>query len=290
MVSEYLYIPLITWLIAQMIKFGIAILQGKYRPSLLFSSGGMPSVHSATVASLATVALIEGGPSSPLFGITGVFAAIVMYDSLGVRRAAGEQAKVLNLLIEDLSTSGTVRAPKKYGHLKEILGHRPLEVAIGLVLGVATASLLLGNTLLTRASWLLLAPSILARWIQLGLVVLLIVCGISLYFLARSRSSRKLARYRPFIKQILISNLVVAAIFLGLVFLQTQAVSIYNSWLFVALGLLVFFLWQSALWYMLLVDGKLRASIADVSVQARKQKWIKSKRKKNRAARRSAKR
>ena len=290
MVSEYLYIPLITWLIAQMIKFGIAVLQGKYRPSLLFSSGGMPSVHSATVASLATVALIEGGPSSPLFGITGVFAAIVMYDSLGVRRAAGEQAKVLNLLIEDLSTNGAVKTPKKYGHLKEILGHRPLEVAIGLMLGVAVSALLLGNTLLVRASWLMTTPSALARWIQLGLAVFLILSGIVVYLWARARSSRKLARYRPFLKQILISNLVVAAIFFGLVFLQTQGVRTYNAWLFVALGLLVFFFWHAALWYMLLVDGKLRSSIADVSAQARKQKWMKPKRKKARAARRAAKR
>lgn len=290
MVSEYLYIPLITWLVAQMIKFGIAVLQGKYRPSLLFSSGGMPSVHSATVASLATVALIEGGPNSPLFGITGVFAAIVMYDSLGVRRAAGEQAKVLNLLIEDLSTNGAVKTPKKYGHLKEILGHRPLEVAIGLMLGVAVAALLLGETLLTRAGWLLTAPSSLARWIQLGLAVFLILSGVIVYMLARSRTSRKLVRYRPFLKQILISNLVVAFIFFGLVFLQTQGVRTYDAWLFVALGLLVFFFWHAALWYMLLVDGKLRASIADVSVQTRKQKWMKSRRKKTRAARRAAKR
>lgn len=290
MVSEYLYIPLITWLIAQMIKFGIAVLQDKYRPSLLFSSGGMPSVHSATVAALATVALIEGGPTSPLFGITGVFAAIVMYDSLGVRRAAGEQAKILNLLIEDLSTSGTVKTPKKYGHLKEILGHRPLEVAIGLMLGVAVAALLLGNTLLTRAGWLLTVPSSLARWIQIGLALFLILSGVVIYLTARSRSSRKLARYRPFLKQILISNIIIALIFLSLVFLQAQQVATYNTWLFVGLGLLVFFFWHAALWYMLLVDGKFRASIADVSVQTRRQKWMKPKRKKTRAARRAAKR
>lgn len=290
MVSEYLYIPLVTWLVAQIIKFGIAVLQGKYRPSLLFSSGGMPSVHSATVASLATVALIEGGPASPLFGVTGVFAAIVMYDSLGVRRAAGEQAKVLNLLIEDLSTGGSVKAPRKYGHLKEILGHRPLEVAIGLVLGVAVAALLLGNKLTERASWLMATPSSLARWIQVGFAILLIITGVVAYLTARSRSSRKIARYRPFLKQILISNLVIAAVFFGLVFLQTQAVRTYNTWLFVALGLLLFFFWYAALWYMLLVDGKLRASIADISVQARKQKWMKSKRKKSRAARRATKR
>jgi acid phosphatase family membrane protein YuiD len=290
MISEYLYIPLITWLIAQVIKFSIATLQGKYRPSLLFSSGGMPSVHSATVASLATVALIEGGANSPLFGITGVFAAIVMYDSLGVRRAAGEQAKVLNLLIEDLSSSGAVKTPKKYGHLREILGHRPLEVAIGVVLGVATTSILLGSRLLEQASWLLTAPANLARWAQIGLAVLLILIGVAAYLTARSRSSRKLARYRPFLKQFLIANLVIAAIFLGLVFLQTQAVSMYNTWLFVVLGLLLLFFWHAALWYMLLVDGKLRASIADVSVQARKQKWMKPKRKSSRTARRASKR
>lgn len=277
MVSEYLYIPLITWAAAQLIKFSIAIFKGQYKPSLLFSSGGMPSVHSATVASLATVALIEGGPTSPLFGITGVFAAIVMYDSLGVRRAAGEQAKVLNLLIEDLSANGSVKTPKKYGHLKEILGHRPLEVAIGVVLGVTLTSILLGNMVLSRVAWLLTTPQAAARIVLMIIALVLVASAGLALLLSLRRGSRKLARYRPFIKQTFIANVVVALLLAICVFMQYQNVSPYNTWLFVVVTFMVLFFWQASLWYVLLIDGRLRASLADVSSQVRKQKWLRRK-------------
>lgn len=289
MISEYLYIPLITWAAAQLIKFSIAISKGQYKPSLLFSSGGMPSVHSSTVAALATVALIEGGPASPLFGITGVFAAIVMYDSLGVRRAAGEQAKVLNLLIEDLSANGSVKTPQKYGHLKEILGHRPLEVVIGAVLGVGLAALLMGNAVLARAAWLTTAPSASMRVIIAGFAGFLIVSAALMLVISKRRASRKLAHYAPFIKQILIANTVVALLLMLCVFLQTQNVSPYNSWLLIILSMAVLFFWHAGLWYMLLINGRLRSSIADVSSQVRKQKWIKRKHNSSRARRRGNK-
>jgi acid phosphatase family membrane protein YuiD len=279
MVSEYLYIPLIAWAVAQLIKFSIAIFKGQYKPSLLFSSGGMPSVHSATVASLATVALIEGGPSSPLFGITGVFAAIVMYDSLGVRRAAGEQAKVLNLLIEDLSANGAVKTPKKYGHLKEILGHRPLEVAVGVVLGVILTAIIMGNVLLAKATWLLAVPSSTARVSLIIIAAVLVLSAGLVLILSTRRGSRKLARYKPFIKQIFLANVVVALLLGICVFLQYQNVSPYNTWLLVLIVFMALFFWHASLWYILLIDGKLLASLADMSSQVRKQKWIKRKQK-----------
>lgn len=135
-ITPYLYVPLITWAVAQTIKFALALIRGDVDLRYLYASGGMPSVHSAVVCSLATYALLEGGPTSPLFGITAVFAAIVMYDSFGVRRSAGENAKTLNKLIGELGQRGTVKDAAQYGHLREILGHKPLEVIIGAVLGV----------------------------------------------------------------------------------------------------------------------------------------------------------
>jgi acid phosphatase family membrane protein YuiD len=100
----------------------------------------MPSVHSAVVSSLATYALLQGGPTNPLFGVTAVFAAIVIYDSFGVRRSAGDNAKALNKLIAELAETGGVRDRAAYGHLREILGHKPLEslscVILGIVMGV----------------------------------------------------------------------------------------------------------------------------------------------------------
>lgn len=282
MITEYLYVPLLVFIVAQAMKFSLAMLRGEYRPSLLFSSGGMPSVHSATVASLAMVALIEGGVSSPLFGIAGVFAAIVMYDSLGVRRAAGEQAKVLNVLIEDLSASGTVKTPRKYGHLREVLGHRPLEVLVGVMVGVLLTVLILLNQVFSHAPWLLTTPPPLAQTIELALAAFLIVSTAIMLLIARHRRAHSMQRYMPFFRQMIISNLTVAALFGILVFIQKQAVPTYSNWLFVCIVLLILILWHAALWYLLLVDGKLRKEIKP-SEEMRKDRWLKKSKRKTSA-------
>ena len=95
----------------------------------------MPSSHSATVCGLTTAMGRVCGLDSPMFAIAFVLACIVMYDATGVRRAAGEQAKVLNRLLE-----GQQVDPQKA--LKEFLGHTPLEVLAGAVLGIVLAAVL----------------------------------------------------------------------------------------------------------------------------------------------------
>lgn len=274
MITEYLYVPLIVFAIAQCIKFLLAMFRGEYRPSLLFASGGMPSVHSATVTSLAMVALIEGGVASPLFGVAGVFAAIVIYDSLGVRRAAGEQAKVLNVLISDLSSSGAVKVPGKYGHLREVLGHRPLEVLIGMILGVFLTGVVMASQVFEQVPWLLTVPSSLAQTIELVLAGFLLVTSVIVVVLSRRKKATKLSHYRPFFQQIAISNVVIAVALALLVLLQKQAVLTYSTWLLVSLVLVAFLLWHAALWYMLLVDGKLRMPTTPER-DARKDRWLK---------------
>lgn len=284
-ISEYLYVPLITWALAQCIKFIIAIFKGEYKPSLLFSSGGMPSVHSATVSSLAMVALIEGGPASPLFGITGVFAAIVMYDSLGVRRAAGEQAKVLNQLIGDLEAQGTVKGAHRYGHLREILGHRPLEVAIGALLGVVGACVLMYSTVTTKMPWLLTTPSKLAQSIELGLAVFLIVFGFGAFLLSRSKKGGILTHYSPFVKQVVWNNLVTALLLGIAVLCQREGIAWWGEWVALMVILGISFFWKAALWYILLVEGKLRSD-APSPTAVRQDKWL-TKAKKKPAARKA---
>lgn len=273
MISEYLYIPLVTWALAQMIKFSIAVFKGEYRPSLLFSSGGMPSVHSATVSSLATTALLLGGAASPLFGITGVFAAIVMYDSLGVRRSAGEQAKTLNRLINDLVNSGTVKTPGKYGYLKEILGHRPLEVLIGALLGVVLSAIFLYRRLFEYAPWLTTVPSRTWQYVQLGVAVLVALLAAVMFFQSGRLNSR-LHQYRPFCKQLLIANISFSVVLAILVLAQREAIIQYGWWLGALIALMFFLFWQGALWYQLLVDGKLRQALPS-NAESRRQKWLK---------------
>lgn len=100
-------------------------------------TGGMPSSHSASVAALSTAVGLHQGFGTPLFGVTLYFSLIVMYDAAGLRRAAGRQATLLNRLIEENWEHRDVEAHR----LMELLGHTPLEVLVGALLGVASALL-----------------------------------------------------------------------------------------------------------------------------------------------------
>lgn len=124
------------WLTAQIIKFILTLFfcREDLTPSKLLSSGGMPSSHSATVCALASSIAMIYGLGSPLFALSAVFSFIVMYDAAGVRRSAGEQAQKINDIITHLSDSHD-----EFEHndpVKEILGHTPLQVAVGAVLGI----------------------------------------------------------------------------------------------------------------------------------------------------------
>lgn len=141
-INVYIAVPLIAWLLAQWIKFSIQSFKGDINFRYLYASGGMPSVHSAVVASLFVTTWVNEGSMSPLFGITGVFAAIVIYDSLGVRRSTGEQAIVLNALVDGLEEHKIAFA-NNVTKVREVLGHQPKEVFWGVILGTTVA--ILGN-------------------------------------------------------------------------------------------------------------------------------------------------
>jgi uncharacterized protein len=98
-------------------------------------TGGMPSSHAASVAALSTAVGLENGFRSLLFGVTLYFSLIVMYDAAGLRRAAGRQAAILNRLIDEHFRSPGRETQK----LMELLGHTPLEVLVGALLGVGSA-------------------------------------------------------------------------------------------------------------------------------------------------------
>ncbi len=100
-----------------------------------FESGGMPSAHSAMVAALVVAIGISYGWGSAHLAISFAFACIVVYDAVGVRRATGYQSAILNRIVDDLYKSGRISAEK----LHEFMGHTPLEVAVGLALGVVIA-------------------------------------------------------------------------------------------------------------------------------------------------------
>lgn len=140
--NRHLWAALAAWAIAQALKVLTSIRRGhRLDWSKLVGPGGMPSSHSAFVTGLAISIGITEGWNSPGFAMALVFAMVVMYDAAGVRRAAGKQARVLNQLVDAMFDEGHV----PFGKLRELLGHTPLEVVAGAILGAVTAWYLLGR-------------------------------------------------------------------------------------------------------------------------------------------------
>jgi uncharacterized protein len=126
----------IVWGAAQVLKFVIELIyRRRVNFRLLTTAGGMPSSHSAAVSALTTAIAIREGASSSLFVVSLLFAVVTMYDAAGVRRAASIQAHILNQMIEELFKGHPISENK----LRELLGHTPVEVFAGLVLGIAGA-------------------------------------------------------------------------------------------------------------------------------------------------------
>jgi hypothetical protein len=138
--NKILWSAVISWAIAQALKIFTSLRQDRRIDwSKIMGPGGMPSSHSAFVTSLAVAIGLTEGWDSGMFAVSFVFAAVVMYDAAGVRRAAGRQARVLNQLMTIMLKEGHFPATK----LRELLGHTPFEVVMGALLGTAIAWLML---------------------------------------------------------------------------------------------------------------------------------------------------
>ncbi len=133
--NEIMISAIVGWTVAQGLKTIIdCALNKSFSPERLVGSGGMPSSHSATVCALTTSAGMLYGVESFEFAICFVFAAVVMYDAIGVRLETGKQAKLLNLIMEQdwFKTDNEERQER----LKELVGHTPLQVLAGAILGI----------------------------------------------------------------------------------------------------------------------------------------------------------
>ena len=145
--NQVLLVALAACFLAQGLKFAIGLIrEGEINLHWLFSTGGMPSAHSALVTALATGVGQTKGWGSTEFAIACLFAVIVMYDASGVRQAVGKQAKILNQILDDMFQEGKEFNEER---LKELLGHTPFQVLMGLALGIITALVggwVLGNS------------------------------------------------------------------------------------------------------------------------------------------------
>lgn len=140
-----LWIAVLCFSIAQLLKFILTWVETKqFQYERLVGSGGMPSAHSAFVASLATAIGIRDGTGSSLFALSVVFASITMYDAVGLRLHTGRQALALNAVIADTLPEDHPVAPGAFGRLREQLGHTPVQVAAGGTLGVVVALIIQG--------------------------------------------------------------------------------------------------------------------------------------------------
>lgn len=133
--SPYIIAIGVAWIVAQGMKFLIVTVRaGAIDYHQLYKSGSMPSVHSATSMALLTVIALKDGVDSALFGIAALFTVIVMYDAVMVRRSTGEQGAAIEALIKEQKSK--VRPPRS------AKGHEPLEVAVGMLLGLVVGTVL----------------------------------------------------------------------------------------------------------------------------------------------------
>jgi len=127
---------LMAWLLAQTLKVAIGVIREKrFNFRWFVGTGGMPSSHAATVSALATSIGLTFGFSSPFFAIAFFFALIIMFDAQGVRRQSGQQAEILNKMIEDIYLNRGIKQER----LIELLGHTPVQVFIGASVGILVA-------------------------------------------------------------------------------------------------------------------------------------------------------
>lgn len=135
--NNLIVVSIFSMLLAQFLKIPIGyIIDRKLNFKRIFETGGMPSSHSAFIVSLTVGIARVNGVNSSIFALSFVMACIIMYDAMGIRRAAGQHAKLLNIIL----SSDNQNESKKFGlpqiKLKELLGHTPFEVLGGILLGL----------------------------------------------------------------------------------------------------------------------------------------------------------
>lgn len=140
--NKVLLVAILSWFIAQLIKVVHTFIVSKKIDFTRFvGSGGMPSSHASFVMGLTTAVGLTHGWDTTYFAICLCFSLVIMYDAAGVRRAVGKQAFILNQMIEDMHRKKEKKLTEK--RLKELIGHTPIEVFAGAILGILLANWLI---------------------------------------------------------------------------------------------------------------------------------------------------
>lgn len=136
--NKYLIIPIVLWFLIQTFKVITELIKTKkLNFKRIMGAGGMPSSHSAVVTSIATLIGKDAGFDSMLFALSVILACVVMYDAAGIRRAAGKQAVLLNKIVNTPGLSNLEVQEK----LVEVLGHSPVQVFVGAIIGIIAGAI-----------------------------------------------------------------------------------------------------------------------------------------------------
>lgn len=136
----YLLCPIVAFILAQGAKVILQSFRRKITWLDIFNYSDMPSSHTATVSSLVVIVALRLGVSSPVFAATAVFAAIVVVDAIGLRNYLGQHGKTLNVLVKDLKEDEFL--DRTYPRLLEHIGHTPVQVLVGAIIGTITSLIL----------------------------------------------------------------------------------------------------------------------------------------------------
>jgi len=140
--NRIFHVAALSWFVAQTIKVIHAfIVKGRFDFTRFVSSGGMPSSHASFVMGLTTAIGLIHGWDSTYFAISLSVSFVIMYDAAGVRRAVGKQAIILNRMLEDMQHKKKKIITEQ--RLKELIGHTPVEVFAGAILGIIIANLMI---------------------------------------------------------------------------------------------------------------------------------------------------
>ncbi|MFA5317910.1 MAG: divergent PAP2 family protein [Patescibacteria group bacterium] len=136
---KIILLPIIAGAVAQIIKFFVSSNKLKFNFKNLLAYSGMPSSHSAAVSSLALIIVLIEGWGSPVFALSFIFAVVVIRDAIGLRRYLGQHGKILNILVKDLKDDKVLE--EHYPKLLEKIGHTPLQVLTGCLIGIAVSAI-----------------------------------------------------------------------------------------------------------------------------------------------------
>jgi len=224
--SPYIVVPFVSWLIAQTTKLVLQASHGDFSWKYLYKSGNMPSSHTAIVIALLIVLAFLDGVENAEFGIGSVFALIVVYDAFGVRRAVGEQGGVLEKLI---AISRTPRAERESFKIREVLGHTPIEVAAGGLIGLVTSTILMYRHWPAGAKAAFTQVGDTERTVYYAVFGLAAAAGLVLYRVLVKGAHRKLPTSKRVKRSLRASLTIPGLLGLFLVLLQDEGIRLFST-------------------------------------------------------------